>query len=51
MTDYTGQENVVRLLVDNGADVNIIDAQNNTALIWAISEGIHSKYCKKKLPN
>lgn len=31
---------MVRLLVENGADVNIVDKHNNAALIIAIEKGI-----------
>lgn len=39
----TGWENVTKLLVENGADLNFVNNKNNTALILAVSEGIHQK--------
>lgn len=39
----TGWENVTKLLVENGVDLNFVNNKNNTALILAVSEGIHQK--------
>lgn len=38
---HTGHENIARLLVENGADINVVNASNDTALLSAISEGTH----------
>lgn len=43
LTYVTGYESTVRLLIENGADVNIVNNFNNTALILAISEGFYLK--------
>lgn len=37
--NYAGDENIVRLLVKNGADLNIANTENNTALVIAITKG------------
>lgn len=38
---YTGQEGVARLLIENGADINIANIYNNTPMLSAIREGIY----------
>lgn len=49
----TGHEGIVRLLIGNGADVNLVDQYNSTALIVALQEGIHwtvvKSLCKSNL--
>lgn len=43
-TITTGPESVVLLLIENGADVNVVNNVNNTALRLAIQSGeIHLK--------
>lgn len=37
----TGHENIVRLLIENGADINAVNADNDSVFILAITEGIH----------
>lgn len=38
----TGNENIARMLIESGADINIIDRYNNiSALILAITSGIY----------
>lgn len=36
----------MRLLVENGADLNAVNTYKNTALISAINEGNYNKNCK-----
>lgn len=36
---FTGHESVVKMLIDNGADVNAIDNSNKTPLIIALENG------------
>lgn len=36
---YSGHEGIVDLLIKNGADVNVINEDNNTALIFAAARG------------
>lgn len=46
----TGYESVVKLLIENGADINAISIYNNSALILAIYKGIPQKFkslCKR----
>lgn len=38
---HTGRQTIVRMLIDNGADVNAVDSKNNSVLIFAIREGKH----------
>lgn len=40
---FTGSERMVKLLIENGADVNAVNRYANTALMEAISEGIRLK--------
>lgn len=40
-TNSTGTENMVTLLAENGADVNVINKDNNSALILSIESRIH----------
>lgn len=40
---FTGPESLILMLIENGADVNVVNSHNNTALILAISEGIIEK--------
>lgn len=35
----TGHEKIVELLIENGADVNIVNNDKNTALILAVNQG------------
>lgn len=35
----SGSESLVKLLIENGADINAVDKENNTALIIAINNG------------
>lgn len=45
-----GHENVVRLLLESGANINAIDAYGRSALILAVQKGILQtlkKYLKK----
>lgn len=44
--DTIGYENVVRLLIENGANINIVDVKNITALMEAAREGIHKSGLK-----
>lgn len=37
----TGSDTMVKLLIENGANINVLNNFNNSALILAISEGIH----------
>lgn len=37
----TGKQTIVMLLVENGADLNIVNNSNNTALIAALDGGNH----------
>lgn len=37
--DVTGPESLIKLLIENGADVNAVNDVNNSALILAISNG------------
>lgn len=39
---FAGYENIVRLLIENRADVNIVDSLNCSALILALNGGINS---------
>lgn len=39
----TGNEGIAKLLIENGIELNTLNKFNNTALIIAIDEGIHSK--------
>lgn len=38
---YTGSDRMVKLLIENGADINAANTENLTALILAIFLGIH----------
>lgn len=48
---YTGNEDIVRMLVEHGADVNAVDADNNTALTFSIRQGIELTENKKTKPS
>lgn len=37
---HTGNENIVRLLIENGANINTLNMYNNVTLILAIANGI-----------
>lgn len=36
-----GEENIIQLLIDNGANINAKNVNNNSALIIAIKSGNH----------
>lgn len=36
---FVGYEKILQMLVEKGANVNIVDANNNSALIFAASKG------------
>lgn len=40
---YAGHEGIVRLLVENGANVNAVNKNLDTALILTIRSGIYKK--------
>lgn len=40
----TGHENIVKLLIENGADVNAVNMYNNTALILSLDQGGNFKF-------
>lgn len=42
---HTGPESIVKLLIENGADLDTANVYNNTALTFAIENGIY-KYVK-----
>lgn len=38
---FVGKESIMRLLIENGADVNTVNTKNNSALILTIDKGIY----------
>lgn len=40
--NYTGFENIVRMLIEHGADVNAVSGYNNSILIMAAEYGMYS---------
>lgn len=47
--NFTDHENIVRLLIENGIELNTLNKFNNTALIVAIFEGNRSDISKTLL--
>lgn len=37
--NHVGSESILKMLLENGADVNAVDKANNSALIFALSKG------------
>lgn len=36
---FLGHNDIVRILIDNGADVNVTNRKSETALLWAAMTG------------
>lgn len=39
-----GPESMIKLLIENGADINIRNKNNNTPLLQALAQGNHEKF-------
>lgn len=39
---HTGHDSIVRLLIENGADINALNILNHSALMYAINEGMEN---------
>lgn len=38
---FEGQEKTIKLLIENGANINAVNVDNDTALIFALDKGMH----------